>query len=312
MISVRPAKASAVPAIAALARSIGAFAQSDGDYTTAIPALSLHRREGPTDPLHCIYSLGLGVIAQGHKQALVGSEVIPYGPGQSMLTTVELPVISHVAHASSREPLLGLMLTLDSQEIAQTAVDMQLPLIGRERQNRSVGVEWLDEPLAQDLVRLVELLGQPQLLAPLAPLIQREIVIRLLAGPHGPQLQHLAADGSPRQQISKAVAWLKQHFAQEMKVDELAASVHMSASTFRLHFRSITGTSPLQYQKQLRLQAARQLMLHQHMDAGSAGGRVGYESASQFSREYNRLFGLPPQQDVRRMRLTDARLPAGP
>jgi AraC-like DNA-binding protein len=302
----------AIPAITALARAIGTFAQSDGDYPTAIAALSLHRRQGPTDPLHCLFKLGLGVVAQGHKQALVGSEVIEYGPGQSMLTTIELPVVSHVTSASAREPLLGLMLTLDSQEIVQTVADLQLPPLGRERPQRSIGVQWLDEPLTQDLVRLVELLGQPPLVAALAPLIQREIVIRLLMGPHGPQLRQLVSDGSPSQQIAKAVAWLKLHFAQAMPVDELAVSVHMSPSTFRQHFRAMTGTSPLQYQKQLRLQQARYLMLNQNLDAGAAGAQVGYESASQFSREYHRLFGLPPQQDVKRMRATDERPTAGP
>lgn len=295
-----------VPAIAALARAIGMFAQSDGDYTTAVPALSLHRRKGPTDPLHCIFNLGLGVVAQGDKQALLGSEVVTYGPGRSMLTTIDLPVISHVTRASSQEPLLGLMLTLDSQEIVQTATDMQLTFPGRTATLRPIGVERLDDRLAWDLVRLVELLEQPHLVAQLAPLIKREIVIRLLAGPHGPQLQQLVAVGSTSQQISKAVTWLKQNFAQPMQVDDLAASVHMSPSTFRQHFRSITGTSPLQYQKQLRLQEARHLMLNQNIDAASAGGLVGYESPSQFSREYNRLFGSPPQQDVRRIRLSDA------
>jgi len=295
-----------VPAIAALARAIGTFAQSDGDYKTAIAALSLHRRKGPTDPLHCIFSLGLGVVAQGDKQALLGSEVVTYGPGQSMLTTIDLPVISHVTRASTQEPLLGLMLTLDSQEIVQTAADMQLTFPGRAPMCRPIGVERLDDRLAWDLVRLVELLEQPLLVAQLAPLIKREIVIRLLSGPHGPQMQQLVAVGSASQQISKAVTWLKQNFAQAMQVDELAASVHMSPSTFRQHFRSITGTSPLQYQKQLRLQEARQLMLNQNIDAASAGGLVGYESPSQFSREYNRLFGSPPQQDVKRLRVVDA------
>jgi len=304
--------ASAIPAIVDLARAIGNIAQSDGDYTTDIPGLSLHRRKAPTEPLHCIFNLGLGVVAQGKKQALVGEEVIEYGPGQSMLTSIELPVISHVTRASSQEPLLGLMLTLDSQEIVQTAADMQLPAPARGTPYRPMTIERLDDRLTRDLVRLVELLDQPQLVALLAPLIKREIVIRLLAGPNGPQLQHLVADGSPSQQISKAVTWLKQNFAQPMQVDDLATRVHMSPSTFRQHFRAITGTSPLQYQKQLRLQEARQLMLNQNMDAGSAGALVGYESASQFSREYNRLFGLPPQQDVRRMRLTDTRLTLNP
>lgn len=295
-------ESTANPAILSLAGAIESIAQSDGDYPTAIPTLSLHRRKAPTEPLHCIFNLGLGVVAQGNKQVLLGDEVIKYGPGQSMLTSIELPVISHVTHASSKEPLLGMMLTLESQEIIQTAVEMGLPAPPRGEIYRPIGIEPLDDQLTDALTRLVELLRHPTLVTLLAPLIRREIVIRLLSGPHAPQLRHLAADGSPSQQISKAVTWLKQNYAQTVHVDELAERVHMSPSTFRHHFRVMTGTSPVQYQKQLRLQEARQLMLNQDIDAGSAGSLVGYESASQFSREYSRLFGSPPQQDVRRMR----------
>ncbi len=136
------------------------------------------------------------------------------------------------------------------------------------------------------LVRLVKLLGQPALVPGLAPLIQQEVILRLLTGPHGPQLRRLVTAGSPSQQVAKAVAWLKQNFVQALDGDELADRAHMSPSTFRQHFRALTGVSPLQYQKQLRLQEARQLMLNENLDAGSAGGRVGYESPSQFSREY--------------------------
>ncbi|KXB32508.1 AraC family transcriptional regulator [Dechloromonas denitrificans] len=298
----------AIQAISVLAREIEKNAQSDGDFTTAIPGLSLHRRKTPTEPLHCIFNLGLGVVVQGNKQALLGDEVITYGPGHSMLTSIELPVISRVTRASAQEPLLGLMLTLDSQEILQVATEMKLPAPARGTVFRPLSIERLDERLTRDLIRLLELHDQPELVALLAPLIKREIIIRLVAGPHGPQLQHLVADGSPSQQISKAVTWLKQNFAQPLQVDELAARVHMSPSTFRQHFRAITSTSPLQYQKQLRLQAARQLMLNQNLDAANASGQVGYESASQFSREYGRLFGAPPLQDVRRIRLAEARI----
>jgi len=294
---------SAPPATAGLARAIASFAHSDGDHTTAIPALSLHRRKGPTEPLHCIYSLGLGVVAQGHKQVMLGADVINYGPGQSMLTTIDLPVISQVTRASVHEPFLGLMLTLESRQIVQMAAEMQLPHSAPQPAYRPISIETLDEFLLRALVRLVELLDEPALLPRLAPLIQQEVIIRLLVGPHGLQLQQLAAHGSPSQQIAKSVAWLKQNFTQALRVDDLAARAHMSSSTFRQHFRAITGTSPLQYQKRLRLQEARQLMLHQNMYAGIAGVRVGYESASQFSREYHRLFGAPPQADVRRMRL---------
>jgi AraC-like DNA-binding protein len=291
------------PATTGLARAIADFAHSDGDHVTAIPPLSLHRRSSPTDPLHCIFNLGLGVVAQGDKQVMLGEEVISYGPGQSMLTSIDLPVISHVRRASVHEPLLGLMLKLDSQRIVQMAAEMRLPSPPRGSTYRPISIELLDDALLGALIRLVKLLEEPTLTDRLAPLIQHEITIRLLTGPHGPQLQHLAANGSPSQQIAKAVAWLKQNFTRPIRVDDLAARVHMSPTTFRQHFRAITGTSPLQYQKQLRLQEARQLMLNQNFDAGNAGGLVGYESASQFSREYSRLFGAPPQQDVKRIRL---------
>ncbi len=204
------------------------------------------------------------------------------------------------------EPFLGLLLTLDSRNIVQLAVrdGIAASLEGARlstRLHRSAR-----RSVARWPVRLVNLLDEPALVPRLAPLIQQEITIRLLTGPHGPQLQHLAAAGSPGQQIAKAVAWLKQNFTQALHVDDLAARAHMSPSTFRQHFRAITGMSPLQFQKHMRLQEARQLMLNQSLDAGNAGGLVGYESASQFSREYSRLFGAPPQRDIRRMRLSQA------
>jgi AraC-like DNA-binding protein len=290
------------PVTANLARAIESFAHSDGDYATAIPELSLHRRAAPTDPLHCIFNLGLGVVAQGDKQVMLGGAVIDYGPGRSMLVSIDLPVISHVTRASVAEPLLGLMLKLDSQHLMQLAAEMRLPPPSRVPAYRPISVEILDKSLLDALVRLVRLLEEPTLIQRLAPLIQTEITIRLLTGAHGPQLRHLVATGSPSQQVANAVVWLKQNFTRSLRVDELAARAHMSPATFRQHFRAITGTSPLQYQKQLRLQEARQLMLNQNIDAGSAGGRVGYESASQFSREYSRLFGAPPLQDIRRLR----------
>jgi AraC-like DNA-binding protein len=289
--------------LSALARAIGRFAQTDGDYDTAIPALTLHRRSAPTEPLHCIYNLGLGVVAQGDKQVLIREEAFGYGPGQSMLTTIDLPVVSHVTRASAREPFLGLMLTLDVRSILQMASEIDAPRPRRDDAQGSIAFERLDASLLDAVTRLVGLLDEPALVPRLAPLIQQEIIVRLLTGPHGQQLRHLVVAGSPGQQIAKAVAWLKQNFAQPLQGDELADRAHMSPSTFRQHFRNLTGVSPLQYQKQLRLQEARQLMLNENLDAGSAGGRVGYESPSQFSREYSRLFGAPPQRDITRMRL---------
>jgi AraC-like DNA-binding protein len=289
-------------ATSGLARAIAQVARTDGDHNTAIPALTLHRRKAPTEPLHCIFNLGLGVVAQGGKQVLLGTDSIDYGPGQSMLTTVDLPVISRVRQASLREPFLGMMLTLDPGSIVQLASEIDLPHSRRDSADRSLSIETLDAALLDAAVRLVKLLDEPALVPRLAPLIQEEITIRLLRGPHGPRLRHLGTVGSPSQQIAKAVTWLKRNFVQPLRVDELADRAHMSPSTLRQHFRAITGVSPLQFQKQLRLQEARQLMLSLNLDAGSAADRVGYQSASQFSREYGRLFGAPPQRDIRRIR----------
>jgi AraC-like DNA-binding protein len=297
-----------VTTMSVLAQAIGKYAQADGDHATAIPALTLHRRKAPTQPLHCIYGLGLGVVAQGGKQVTLGEKVVDYGPGESMLTTIDLPVLAHVTQASMRVPFLGLMLTLDVRAIMQIASEMELPPPGRDCSCQPITIEKLDTPLVDALIRLAKLLDEPALIPRLAPLIQQEITIRLLTGPHGSQLRHLVTAGSPSQHIAKAVAWLKQNFTQQLHVNELASRARMSPSTFRQHFRAITGMSPLQFQKQLRLQEARQLMLNQSLDAGHAGGLVGYESASQFNREYSRLFGSPPQRDIKRMRQSFAPL----
>ena len=286
----------------ALAHEIGNFAQNDEDYTTAISGLTLHRRSTATEPMHCIYGLGLGVVVQGGKRVMLGEEIFNYGAGQSLLTTVDLPVVSHVTHATPAKPFLGLMLALDGRLIMQLATEMELPP-AKETTYRAMSMGTLEEGLLGALVRLVRLLEEPKLIPQVAPLIQQEIAVRLLAGAHGPMLRHLVAAGSPGQQMARAMAWLKQNFSHTLRIDELAANAHMSPSTFRQHFRAIAGMSPLQYQKQLRLQEARQLMLNQSLDAGSAGVRVGYESASQFSREYSRLFGAPPQRDIQRLRL---------
>lgn len=295
---------SAVPtaALEGLAAAIVRIAHDEGDYTTPIPGLSLHRRNAATVPMPCIYGFGLGVVAQGGKQVLHGEKVFNYGPGQTLLTTVDLPVVSHVTTASPAAPFLGLLLSIDPRSIVQLAAEMALPQARGDLASRTIAVGKLDPLILDALIRLIHLLDEPELIPQLAPLIQREIAVRLLAGGYGPLLRHLVTVGSPTQQIARAIAWLKLNFSQTLDVDQLAVNAHMSPSTFRQHFRAITGMSPLQYQKQLRLQEARQLMLNQRIDAGSAGVRVGYDSASQFSREYSRLFGEPPQRDIKRMK----------
>jgi len=285
-----------------LAHEIGRIAQNDGERTTALPCLTLYRRSLHSEPMPCIYGLGLGVVAQGAKQVALGEEVIAYGPGHSLLTTVDLPVVAHITRAGAAEPYLGLWLALDARALVQVAAELDLPPVAREHSPLAISRCALEAPLLEALIRLVRLLHEPALLAPLAPLVQQEIMVRLLCGPHGPLLRQLVAAGSPSHQVARALAWLKQNFTRDVLVDELAARVHMSPSTFRQHFRGLTGMSPVQYQKQLRLQEARQLMLNHDLDASSTAVRVGYESASQFSRDYSRLFGAPPQRDIKRMR----------
>ncbi len=288
--------------IATLAHEIGRIARNDGDYQTAIPQLLMARRSGRTEPLACIYMLGLAVVAQGGKQVTMSDQVVNYGPGQSLLATVDLPVVSQVTQADLAQPFLGMLLTLDTRALVQLAADMELPPLPRDQAARGISLGPLDEPLLDAVIRLVRLLQEPQHIARLAPLIQQEIMVRLLTGPHGPYLRHLIAAGSPSHQVAQAIAWLKLNFSRDVLMDELAERAHMSPSTFRQHFRQLTGMSPLQYQKQLRLQEARQLMLTQALDASSTAARVGYESVSQFNREYSRQFGSPPQRDIRRMR----------
>ncbi|KIQ22929.1 AraC family transcriptional regulator [Variovorax paradoxus] len=288
-----------------LTRAVARIAQSDGDFLTAIPELSLHRRSATTDPMHCLYGFGVGITVSGQKRVALGEEVFDYSAGQSLLTTADLPVVTHITRASAAQPFMGLMLRLDPRAVVQAAAEMALPQPTRDCSYRAMSLGDLDATLLGAVTRLIELLHEPRLLPQLAPLLQQEILVRLLAGRHGPQLQRLVAVGSPSQQVVQSMTWLKLNFTQPVLADDLAASVHMSPSTFRQHFRAVAGMSPMQYLKQLRLQEARQLMLNQGIDAGTAGVRVGYESASQFSREYARLFGAPPLRDIRRMRETN-------
>lgn len=280
-----------------LAHAIGKLADKAGDHQTALPALSLHRRHAPTDPMPCIYPLSLALTAQGDKRVHIGEKVLEYFPGQSLVSTIDMPVVSYVTHASAHEPYLGLLLRLDARAIALTASEMKMPDYGHKQPHEPISIETLDQALLNALCRLIDLLNDPVLLNRLAPLIQQEIIIRLLNGPHGSHLRQLTADETPNQQIDRVVAWIKQNYTQTIRIEELASKANMSPSTFRQYFRDLTGSSPLQYQKQLRLQEARELILSRNMDVGQAAIMVGYQSASQFSREYSRLFGVSPQRN---------------
>jgi AraC-like DNA-binding protein len=283
---------------------VAEIAQTDGDYATGIPGLKIFRRSKVSEPMPCIYGLGLGIAVQGGKCVALGDEIYHYGPGQSLVTSVDLPVISRVTRAQPAEPYLGMWLELDARAIASVATQMDFPALPKTPGARALSVVNMDEGLLQGLIRLIRLPREPELLPRIAPLIRQELIVRLLTGEHGPTLRRLVTVGSPSQQIAKVMTWLGQHFKEDFPIDELAAQAHMSPSTFRQHFRAVANMSPLQYLKQLRLQDARQLMLSEDIVAASAALRVGYESASQFSREYTRLFGAPPLRDIRRLQET--------
>lgn len=243
------------------------IAQNDGDYPTEIPVLSIYRRSTVTDPMPCVFGLGLGVTLQGRKRVTLGEDVFDYGSGQALINTIDLPVVSYVTQATITEPYLGLRLDLDANLIVQIATEMNASRIYKGGPSRAMSVIALDDGLLDALMRLIKLLNEPNKIPFIAPLIQREIIIRLLDGEHGPMLQHLAAVGSPSQQISQVIAWMKLNYTNTILIDELAAKAHMSSSTFRQHFRTLTGLSPLQYLKNLRLQDARHWMLYEDMDA---------------------------------------------
>ena len=275
--------------------------QTDGDYPTAISELSLYRRSRATEPMHCLHGFGLAITIQGGKSVTLGDKVLDYSPGKALLTTVDVPVVSHITRASTVEPYIGMLLLIEAESVVRLAAKMDLPITKKEDTFHAMSIETLDDGLHDALVRLLKLLDEPTLIPHLFPLIQEEIIMRLLAGAHGSKLRHFVTKESPSQKIVQAIAWLKVNFTQIMRVNDLAANAYMSPSVFRRHFKNITGMSPVQYQKQLRLQKARQLMLNQKLDVGSTAIQVGYESVSQFNREYGRLFGNPPFRDIKKM-----------
>lgn len=202
-----------IPQTEELSAAIQRFANTDGDFTTALPALTMHRRHGVSEPMPCIYNLGIGVITQGYKQIMVGDKLYNYGPGQMMLSTFDMPVTAHVTRASRSEPLLGMMLKLDIRQIAQVAFEMELPT-SPESAYEPISVHKLEPALFDAFLRLVRLLDESHLITPLAPILQQEIIVRLLAGPQGSQLRHIIADGTPRQRMAQTLSWLRKNFKQ--------------------------------------------------------------------------------------------------
>ena len=269
---------------------------------TPIQGLSLYHRETPSEPVTGMYEPSICMVAQGAKHVVIGEDKLVYDANNYLLTSLHLPTVFQIRQASPDEPYLGLRLKLNLKQVAQMMADSELPAPRAQQPNLGMATGEVTEPILDAVVRLVQLLEQPEDIPILAPIIQKEIVYRLLISDLGVRLRQIASSGSQSHQVSKAILWLKDHYTQPLKVDDLAQEVGMSTSTFHHHFRSMTALSPLQYQKQLRLQEARRLMLMEHQDAATAAFEVGYESPSQFSREYSRQFGAPPLRDITKLR----------
>lgn len=286
----------------ALARRIARWTEQGELQDTAIAGLALFRREAPTEPVGSLYEPSVCLVAQGAKRVLLGEESYLYDANHYLITAVHLPTVVQVISASREEPYLGLRLKLDMRAVSQLMVDSHLPPPRPQQTGLGMAVGVVTDALISPLQRLIDLLAQPQDIPILAPIIQREITYRLLTGDQGARLRQIATVGSQGHQIARAIDWLHGHFSQQLRVDELARFVNMSPSTFHQHFRSLTAMSPLQYQKWLRLHEARRLMLVEPVDVTTASFQVGYESPSQFSREYSRLFGASPLRDIHNLR----------
>ena len=287
-----------------LAKSIARWTGNENQMDTEIPGLQLNRWPTPTEPTSYTHASSICLIAQGRKRVLLGEEIYVYDATRFLISSVDLPVVANIIEASDEKPYLGLVLELDLQEISQLIVDSGLPLDHSRQAQKGMAVGQLTFPLLGAFQRLMDLLGERENIKILAPLVKREIFFRLLATDQRPRLQQIAASGSHSHQISRTIDWLKKHYKSPLRVKELAADAGMSKSAFHNHFKVMTSMTPLQFQKRLRLNEARRLMLTENIDALTATFEVGYESASQFSREYSRLFGAPPLRDINRLRQT--------
>jgi AraC-like DNA-binding protein len=285
-----------------LARKIALFVGSAENRATEIPGVSLHRRTAPTAPCSMTYQPSITVIAQGRKRIELGRNVFIYDSSRFLLTSVDLPVVSRVIEATEKAPCLALSLKLDIPVVRELLSQEEIQLAEAPSDSPGMATSETTVDFLTACCRLVDLLQTPQDIPFLSGLIQREIIYRILRGPEGARLRAIATLGEQSYRTAKAIGWIRANYAKPLRVEDLAEVAGMGVSTLHHHFRVLTAMSPLQYQKQLRLQAARGRMLMDGLDAASAAFEVGYESASQFNREYSRLFGQPPMRDVKALR----------
>jgi AraC-like DNA-binding protein len=291
------------PDLAKLSRLISAYAPHDGSFELRIPGLHANRFSRTNK--ECVHALrlpSLCIAAQGAKAVIVGQEVYQYDASRMIVFSVALPVAAQVTQASFPNPYLSLKLDLDPHKIADLVLKVFPHGLPPAQERSAVYVTPVDANMINAATRLMECFGQPEDAELLAPLVIEEILIRLLRSSIGVRVAQMGLTESSVHRVAKAVSWLRENFSQPMMVEDLAELVHMSVSSFHEHFKSVTSMSPLQYQKVLRLQEARRLMLSAAMDAGTASQHVGYLSPSQFSREYSRFFGSAPTKDIAKLR----------
>lgn len=268
----------------------------------ALPGLHLNRASAPGKPLHSVYDPMFCVIAQGAKEVLLGAERYIYDAANYLIVTANLPVAAHVIEASKARPYLSLSLKLDPLLVSQVIIEAGHTAQPSRASVRALNVSPLDTGLLDAVVRLVRLSDTPDEARFLAPLIKRELIYRLLNGEQCDRLRYIVVQNGHVHHIARAIEQLRKELNQPLRIEHVAQELGMSVSSFHHHFKAVTAMSPLQFQKRLRLQEARRLMLSEHLDAASAAYRVGYDDASHFSREYKSLFGVPPTRDVQQWR----------
>jgi AraC-like DNA-binding protein len=285
-----------------LAELIEHFTRTDGIHTTAIPRVILYRASRIEEPMHTVYEPAICIVAQGRKQAIAGDEVYLYDAEKYLVITVGVPAVGRILEASSDRPFLCLALGLDAATIGGLMVEADMERASSGQPQSALAVSPLDPELLDACVRLVRLLAAPRDIPVLAPLAEREILYRLLHDDQAMRVSQIACATGRLYDVNRAITLIKQNFRSTLSIETLASEARMSTSVLHQYFKTVTGVSPLQFQKHLRLLEARRLMLSQAMDAAEVAHSVGYESASQFSREYRRLFGAPPMRDIATLR----------
>lgn len=284
-----------------LAEILARHVPTDGLHASVLPRLGLVRSCTPTLAVPAVYRPSLCIIAQGRKQVELGGRSYVYDPEKYLAVSVDLPLVGSILEASPERPYLCLVLDIDlpalTELMLQTSFEPPPEPVGA-----ALGVSQVEPGLLDAALRLTRLLDAPKDAPALAPLAEREILYRLLSGAQAPMIYHIAAAESRLAKVSRAIAWLRRNYARPFSGERLAAEAGMSLSSFHSHFKAATTLSPLQYRRRVRLQEARRMMVVEGMDAATAGFRVGYESPSQFSRDYSRLYGAPPLRDATRLR----------